>query len=324
MPKGRFAEDLSGRRYGKLTVLKREPSRVRANGRTEAMFLCKCDCGIEKVIPATRLRTGGVTSCGCERKSIARIGQLDDLTGQTFGRWLVLNQAPSEIEPSGRKATMWHCRCKCGTERNIRAGTLKSGMSKSCGCLKRYDRDFVGERFGRWLVIEADAPHVVPGGRSFSTWKCRCDCGTEMTVLESALVSGKSASCGCARVDSLRMSQYHDFTGQRFGELTVVRRLPDKHTDAGNRIQLWLCRCSCGKEIVRARSNLALGCCTSCGHDKVISSLECHVRDYLDAHDWVYDQQVRYSGLVGKRNQPLSYDFLVYDKDCESYCLIEC
>ena len=64
MPKGRFAEDLSGKRYGNLTVIQKLPSKVYPNGRTMAMFLCRCDCGVEKTISATRLRTGKVTSCG--------------------------------------------------------------------------------------------------------------------------------------------------------------------------------------------------------------------------------------------------------------------
>jgi len=52
--------DLTDQKFGKLTVVKffqRKP------GRTE--WVCKCDCGKEKVILATCLKSGNTTSCGC-------------------------------------------------------------------------------------------------------------------------------------------------------------------------------------------------------------------------------------------------------------------
>jgi hypothetical protein len=50
-----------------------------------------------------------------------------DLTGQRFGLWTVLAYA-------GNHPTKWLCRCDCGSERVVRAGNLKSGISNSCGC----------------------------------------------------------------------------------------------------------------------------------------------------------------------------------------------
>lgn len=32
---------------------------------------------------------------------------------------------------------MWSCRCECGVIRNVRDDSLRSGQSKSCGCLRR-------------------------------------------------------------------------------------------------------------------------------------------------------------------------------------------
>ena len=327
MPKGRFAEDLSGKRYGNLTVIQKLPSKVYPNGRTMAMFLCRCDCGVEKTISATRLRTGKVTSCGCMSEPPKRSCYLDDLTGQRFGRWTVMHRADSVVEPTGKKATVWHCKCDCGTERDIRAGSLKSGASLSCGCLKHEriasNRDLTGQQFGRWTVIGRGKPYVSPDGRQFSRWTCKCECGTVSDVSEVDLVYGHSVSCGCYRLDQLRKSQYIDFTGRQFGELTAIRRLPDKRTFHGNRIQQWLCRCSCGKEIICCRSNLSFGSCTSCGHDKNVSSLETYVKQYLESKGFEYEQQKRYADLQGLGGLYLSYDFLVL-KNNAPYCLIEC
>jgi hypothetical protein len=55
-----------------------------------------------------------------------------DLSGQVFGRLTVLARAANR----GR-ATAWHCRCTCGTTTIVRAGHLRSGNTRSCGCWKR-------------------------------------------------------------------------------------------------------------------------------------------------------------------------------------------
>ena len=63
----------------------------------------------------------------------------EDLTGKTFGRWLVLAQADDYIISSGKHYAQWQCQCSC-EEHNIDIvlGTnLKSGHSTSCGCVAR-------------------------------------------------------------------------------------------------------------------------------------------------------------------------------------------
>lgn len=55
--------DLTGQRFGKLTVL--EPA---ANVSTKTAWLCRCDCGKEAVVTTQRLRDGHRTSCGCDKE----------------------------------------------------------------------------------------------------------------------------------------------------------------------------------------------------------------------------------------------------------------
>lgn len=55
----------------------------------------------------------------------------NDLTGQRFGRWTAQSLDP--VRAPDRQAR-WLCRCDCGAERTIKAGSLRSGLSKSCGC----------------------------------------------------------------------------------------------------------------------------------------------------------------------------------------------
>lgn len=53
---------------------------------------------------------------------------LIDLTGQRFGKWIVLKQAPT----GKHRETRWYCRCDCGKERNIDGDSLRRGQSKGC------------------------------------------------------------------------------------------------------------------------------------------------------------------------------------------------
>ncbi|MFF0512443.1 hypothetical protein [Streptomyces sp. NPDC004250] len=55
-----------------------------------------------------------------------------DLTGQTFGRLSVVKEAGRT--PQGRGT--WRCRCECGTEKDIVGNSLRSGTTRSCGCLR--------------------------------------------------------------------------------------------------------------------------------------------------------------------------------------------
>lgn len=53
--------DLTGLRYGRLTVI----ARAAGNKRGHALWMCKCDCGNECVVQSQNLRRGITKSCGC-------------------------------------------------------------------------------------------------------------------------------------------------------------------------------------------------------------------------------------------------------------------
>jgi len=57
--------ELSGKRFGRLTVIKR----VRL-GDSKGRWLCRCDCGNEKIILTDSLTRGAAKSCGCYRREV--------------------------------------------------------------------------------------------------------------------------------------------------------------------------------------------------------------------------------------------------------------
>ena len=65
-------------------------------------------------------------------------------------------------------------------------------------------KDLIGQKFGRWTVIEQADPVNDNDGRVRRRWLCQCDCGKIHIVKESSLKQGLSKSCGCARKETLR------------------------------------------------------------------------------------------------------------------------
>lgn len=91
-----------------------------------------------------------------------------DMTGHQYGRWTVLSRA----ENNRHNQPQWLCRCSCGTERVLRAGTLRSGDTKSCGCIYK-DADF------RRRKSDAATRHGnACKGRKSSTYLTWCNLGT--------------------------------------------------------------------------------------------------------------------------------------------------
>lgn len=60
---GRPLIDLTGRRFGRLTVLQRGPSAGR-----KARWMVRCECGTAKLVSGSSLCSGGTVSCGCARR----------------------------------------------------------------------------------------------------------------------------------------------------------------------------------------------------------------------------------------------------------------
>ena len=97
----------------------------------------------------------------------------EDLTGQVFGRLTVINQAEDYVNPNtGVHTARWNCCCSCGSQKLITVfGTsLKSGNTKSCGCLQKEkaskinSKDLTGQKFGKLTVIEKSENHITISG----------------------------------------------------------------------------------------------------------------------------------------------------------------
>lgn len=60
--------DLTGKKFGKLTVIKRAEDYVSPNNNRIVMWLCKCDCGNDVIVQGHSLKSNNTQSCGCLAK----------------------------------------------------------------------------------------------------------------------------------------------------------------------------------------------------------------------------------------------------------------
>lgn len=149
-----------------------------------------------------------------------------DLTGQRFGKLVVIERAPNHYSPSGIPVVMWKCLCDCQKDKEnpeyvYKRGTeLRRGHGLSCGCdtkekqSKAQRKNLINQKFGRLTVLEYVGTKMYGKEKlsSNALWKCICDCQLNKPDEEkeycyfttNELVSGNSLSCGCYKIERLK------------------------------------------------------------------------------------------------------------------------
>lgn len=113
-------EDLTGKIFGRLTVL----NRVASDKFGSSCWNCICTCGRYTTVTGHHLKIGNTKSCGCLS------GILADFKGKTVGVLTVLNLAPSRRN----HRVYWKCRCKCGNILIVNHDRLRHRTIQRCTC----------------------------------------------------------------------------------------------------------------------------------------------------------------------------------------------
>ena len=173
-PKTNRRQDLTGKRFGKLTVLEYD--------REKQKWKCQGDCGNVTYKTTGHLNFDAV-SCGCSQKQ--------DLIGKRFGKLIVLEKSHNRRN----RQALWVCQCDCGNLCEKPTGQLNSGFATSCGCSWRQPAVHKGDRFGRLVAVR---PTDKRSARAV-IWECLCDCGKTVFVRTTSLTTGHTTSCGCVK-----------------------------------------------------------------------------------------------------------------------------
>lgn len=131
------------------------------------------------------------------------MGKIKNEVGNTYGYLTVIERAPNNSE----NRAMWLCKCKCGNETVVMGKHLRSGNTKSCGCLNKeinskrcldIHKDMIGKTYGYLTVIDYGDYAIKPDGRKDRKMLCKCElCKSLTQVRASDLKNGKQIACGC-------------------------------------------------------------------------------------------------------------------------------
>lgn len=157
------------------------------------------------------------------------MSKMNDLTNQRFGRLVVVKKTGTR-----NNKTIWMCHCDCGNERILTTSQLRTGHTKSCGCLasekaREKASNLLGMRFGRLTVLEK---YYTPPNSGVK-WTCVCDCGNKTVVLASNLTKGHTTSCGCYKTErTIEAKTKHGKTHSRI--YRIYRGIKDRCLNPNN------------------------------------------------------------------------------------------
>lgn len=131
---GRELQDLTGKTFYDLTVLKLDEDNIQVGKRN---WICQCICGNYKSISTADLTTGKVKSCGCRKKKTL-------LPGAKFGKLTVIKETE---KTSTNGCNIYLCQCDCGNLHEVVGSHLRDGRIKSCGCGRNlsYNEEYIAQ-----------------------------------------------------------------------------------------------------------------------------------------------------------------------------------
>ena len=150
--------DIRGSTYGRLTVLDQDGS----DREGKAVWKCSCSCGNVVSVRGKHLRRGEIRSCGCLSADINSENRKLRIDGMKFNRLTALREVPERV----RGLVQWEFQCDCGNTLIAPAASVKSGNTKSCGCLQPETAAMLSTSHGMVRT---------PTYNSWAAMLCRCN-----------------------------------------------------------------------------------------------------------------------------------------------------
>ena len=252
-----------GRTYGELTIL--NIIEEEKNSKLFKKCECLCSCGKKTCHRLSNVLWGSTKSCGhLSNRLNGYKGNYSRFIGDKFGELTVLNV--KEEKKNSTLVRKFECLCSCGKKVTKRSDYILYGKIKSCGHLKGVNlkKDFsnlIGKKFNRLTILDISEPMTKLKSQRICT--CLCSCGRKVEKNLSLVIKGYTKSCGfCLKGVRLREKDCSYLIGQSIGKLTILSHADDPN--AAKEKDNYLCRCSCGREVILPISEIVDGVITSC------------------------------------------------------------
>lgn len=228
-------KDLTGQKFGLLTVIGRGDDYVSPTGHRRPRWICQCECGGTALCQGGTLKSGKVQSCGCLQKNHARqlattgSNRKVDITNERFGRLVAIKPVSSEKNDG----VYWLCKCDCGCEVLEPVKRLRSGRVLSCGCLrndkisevnKKHQKSHKSRLYNVWVGMRQRCND--PNHKSFMNYGGRgikvCKEWDDFTVFEKwAMENGydPDASYGECTLDRVNVDGNYEPSNCRWADL---------------------------------------------------------------------------------------------------------
>ena len=191
--------NLIGQKFNRWTVIDEAPQSVKRDSR----WLCRCDCGTEKIIIQYSLRSGTSKSCGCYSAELSkeRFSKFEKILTKEFLEKEYVGNRKSTREI----AKIIGCTSKC-VWNHLRQHNINQRS-------RRYD--IIGKQFGKLVVLSMSPNHNYRSRAS--RWICKCDCGNEKEISGQKLITHRVKSCGCLARTSSNFSGHGSLSGKYWG-----------------------------------------------------------------------------------------------------------
>lgn len=245
------------------------------------------------------------------------MGKIKDLTGQKFGHLTVIKDTGERKN----RQVVWECECDCEKHSHIKVvgQALRTGHTTSCGCSRKGKNiiDLTNQIFGDLTVLQQSR---VDNQRK-AWWLCKCKCGNTREVMGTELRSGNVTACfDCTQKNiKYKLKTYEKIKNKKFGKLTAIE--PTDKRDNGGHI-LWKCLCDCGAECLVSSNSLLTHNTMSCGCGSPSKGEEI-IKLLLNNNNINYARQFSFINCKSPKNNPLLFDFAIFDDNNKLIKLIE-
>lgn len=112
----------------------------------KGIFICPF-CKKEFITGVSSVGKKLTKSCGCLQRRSSREKTFKNISGQRFGKLIVICPCPPPKDGRELGRGYWYCRCDCGNYKIAKTNSLTGGHVSSCGCSNSHGESIIAGIF---------------------------------------------------------------------------------------------------------------------------------------------------------------------------------